>query len=260
MIVAWAITLSNHPRSISGVFHSFGDWSYATYLVHVPVILAVYRLASAVAPSPFLWLAAIGTTFVASAAIGPFDVTLYRRLKRAVDRLSRRKQITFCAGFLVLTMAVVWAASTETFATTEAAELVASSLEDVRSSQAAELDRVLSRQGYANSLRIEGKIDAIRNKDREFSISGWAADLDNVYTRPIVLAIHKGKVLVAATPTLFRSDVLARLGLTHPWGPAAFVSHLAPGRCSPDLPITFVAVNLSRKKYRAIETRDCPKK
>lgn len=258
MIVAWAITLSNHPRSVSRVFHSFGDWSYATYLVHVPVILAVYRLASAVAPSPFLWLAAIGITLVASAAIGPFDVTLYRRLKRAVDRLSRRKQMTFCAAFLVLTMAVVWAASTETSATTEAAELVASWLKGVPSSQAEELDRVLAGHGYANSPRIEGGIDAIRNKDREFSISGWAADLDDVYTRPIVLAIHKAQVLVATKPALFRSDVLARLGLTHPWGPAAFVSRLAPGRCSPDLPITFVAVNVSRKKYRAIDTRDCP--
>jgi hypothetical protein len=166
--------------------------------------------------------------------------------------------MTFCAGFLVLTMAVVWAASTETSATTEAAELVASSLKDVRSSQAAELDRVLTGHDYANSLRIVGKIDAIRNKDREFSISGWAADLDDVFARPIVLAIYKGQVLVATTPTLFRSDVLARLGLTHPWGPAAFVSHLAPGRCSPDLPITFVAVNFSRKKYRAIDTRNCP--
>jgi exopolysaccharide production protein ExoZ len=258
MIVAWSTTLSNHTSSLSRVFHSFGDWSYATYLVHVPVILAVYRLASAIAPSPFLWLAAIGITLAASAAIGPFDVTLYRRLKRAVDQLSRGKQMTFCAGFLVLTMAVVWAGSTETSATTETAELVASSLKDAPS-PAAELDRVLAQHGYANSLRIVGKIDAIGSQDREFSISGWAADLDDVFTRPIVLAIHKNQVLVAIAPTLFRSDVLARLGLTHPWGPAAFVGRLAPGRCSADSPLTFVAVNLSRKKYRAIDARECPK-
>ena len=258
MIVAWAITLSTQPRSVSRVFHRLGDWSYATYLVHVPVILAVYRFASPVAPPPFLWLAAIGVALFASALLGPFDVTLYRRLKRAVDRLSRLTQVTFCAGFLVVTLAVVWAVSTEKSAETEAAELVAGPAKGALSTQAAELDRVMARRGYADSSEIEGKIDAIQNKDQQLSISGWAADLEDIFTRPTILAIQSGRVLFGATPALFRSDVMARLGLVHSWVRAAFVSRIAPGQCAPALPITFVAINVSRKRYRVIDARDCP--
>ena len=259
MIVAWATTLSNHPRSLSRVFHSLGDWSYATYLVHVPVILAVYRFASTAAPSPLVWLAAIGITLVASALIGPFDVTLYSRLKRAVDRQSPRKRIIFCVGFLALTLAVVWTVSAEGLAKSKAVELVAGLGEDALSLHVAELDQMMPRHGYANSLRIEGKIDAIRNKGQELRISGWAADLEDVLTRPIVLAIHDNQILVATTPALFRSDALAWLGLAHPWVPAAFVGSIAPDQCSDDLPITFVAINLSRKRYRVFDARDCPK-
>jgi exopolysaccharide production protein ExoZ len=256
MIVAWAITLPT--RSVSRLFHRFGDWSYATYLVHVPIILAVYRFVSAVAPSPFVWLAAVGVALFTSALIGPLDVMLYRRLKRGVDRLAPRRQMAICAGFLIATLAVLWSVSSEKSAEAEAAELMGGSAEGIHADQAAELDRVMARQGYANSSRIEGKIDPIQFRDGQLSISGWASDLDDGSTRPTILAIQRGRVLFVATPALFRSDVMTRLGLPHSWMPAAFTARIMPDQCSPASSVTFVAINLTQKTYRVIDTDDCP--
>lgn len=62
-----------------------GDWSYALYLVHVPVIMALDEKLPAAWPPALMWLLFLGTPLLAARVIGPADVWLYRRLKSAAD-------------------------------------------------------------------------------------------------------------------------------------------------------------------------------
>ena len=61
-----------------------GDWSYAIYLVHVPVILGVCKLLGG---SPTWLILAISSASVVlvSAAVGMLDLQIYYRLKTALD-------------------------------------------------------------------------------------------------------------------------------------------------------------------------------
>lgn len=81
-----------------------GDWSYAMYLVHVPVILATFKLMS---KSP-VWQQ-MGTSFIlvllASAAIGSLDVSGYYRLKRVLDQAPMGVRVAIAACFVILFLA-----------------------------------------------------------------------------------------------------------------------------------------------------------
>ncbi len=69
--------------SIGWAFERLGDYSYALYLIHVPVTLLVLNYVDA---SPLtLWVMCIGSVLVASIPIGMMDVMLYRRLRAHVD-------------------------------------------------------------------------------------------------------------------------------------------------------------------------------
>ncbi len=85
-----------------------GDWSYALYLVHVPVIVITYKLL----PPLNQWLllaAALVLPTVVSAVVGTIDLKLYGFLKGRLDRTDRQVQVVIATVFLVLFFeAAVW--------------------------------------------------------------------------------------------------------------------------------------------------------
>jgi exopolysaccharide production protein ExoZ len=78
-----------------------GDWSYAMYLVHVPVILATFKLMPGRPPALVVATAALAVVF-ASAIVGQIDTTVYYRLKRVVDRGPNVARIALATTFLVM--------------------------------------------------------------------------------------------------------------------------------------------------------------
>lgn len=77
-----------------------GDWSYAMYLLHVPVILGVLRLMPEAPLAVLLPTALICVLFV-SALMGQFDLALYTRLKRMADAGQKRVHMVAAAAFLL---------------------------------------------------------------------------------------------------------------------------------------------------------------
>ena len=63
-----------------------GDWSYALYLCHVPILLWMFRLAPASWSGLLLWSASIVLSLIAAAGFGSIDLAMYRRLKAWVDK------------------------------------------------------------------------------------------------------------------------------------------------------------------------------
>lgn len=83
-----------------------GDASYALYLCHVPVITILGALLGAAAPTPLVWVSWLVGSIGVALLLGPLDVALYRRLKRAIDaerpaRL-RAAALAFIAAFLAI--------------------------------------------------------------------------------------------------------------------------------------------------------------
>lgn len=81
-----------------------GDSSYALYLVHVPIILIVYRIG--VGPSGWQWLTAVVLSILVAVPLGLADVELYRRLRQATDRTRRAQRSalawTYVAAYTIL--------------------------------------------------------------------------------------------------------------------------------------------------------------
>jgi len=65
---------------------ALGDWSYALYLCHVPIIIALCHVMPVSVPTMQLWFAAVGIPIIACILIGKIDLAMYRALKFYIDR------------------------------------------------------------------------------------------------------------------------------------------------------------------------------
>lgn len=77
-----------------------GNWSYALYLVHVPVILGTFKLLNA--PPAILLTTAVVLAIVASAVLGTLDLASYRKLKGLCDKAHVKLHQTLAAAFVML--------------------------------------------------------------------------------------------------------------------------------------------------------------
>jgi exopolysaccharide production protein ExoZ len=109
LVVGWAAQRKAHaaPSADNGLLR-LGDWSYALYLCHVPVIQAVVQLwPTRLQELNPAWFAA-GAAFLLVLLFGPLDVALYRKLRSLADaahpRTIRVTVSAFLAAFLALTV------------------------------------------------------------------------------------------------------------------------------------------------------------
>jgi peptidoglycan/LPS O-acetylase OafA/YrhL len=83
------------PRRAVAGLSMFGDWSYALYLCHVPIILIVYRWWPSSTNVGMAWLIAVAAALIVAAGFGMLDVRTYRHLKSAVDNDSEERRRRF---------------------------------------------------------------------------------------------------------------------------------------------------------------------
>lgn len=86
------------------VLRRFGDWSYAMYLVHVPVILATTKLLSG-SPTWLIMTGGLAGVLLVSTVIGQMDVEAYRRLKYILDRGPGAVRVGLAIAFVAVFVA-----------------------------------------------------------------------------------------------------------------------------------------------------------
>lgn len=96
-----ALELRGRLSKVRSLRH-LGNWSYALYLIHVPVILGIIKLVTA--PSWVLAIASMVAAVAVSAVLGTLDVAGYSWLKRITDRSEDAHRIL--AGLFVLVFLV----------------------------------------------------------------------------------------------------------------------------------------------------------
>jgi len=84
---------------------ALGDWSYALYLIHVPVIRAMDATLPVTTPLLAQWSATVAAPIACAVAFGKVDLWLYRVLKRRVDRAEGLALLALTGAF-VAAMAV----------------------------------------------------------------------------------------------------------------------------------------------------------
>jgi peptidoglycan/LPS O-acetylase OafA/YrhL len=82
------------------VLRKLGDWSYVLYLVHVTVILGVFKLVNA--SSGVLLILATTVAILVSAVLGQLDLACYRKLKGLCDRATPRLHQGLAAAFITV--------------------------------------------------------------------------------------------------------------------------------------------------------------
>ncbi len=194
---------------------ALGDWSYALYLIHVPVIRAMDAMLPGTTPLLAQWSATVAAPIACAVAFGKVDLWLYRVLKRRVDRAGAPVLLGLTAVFLTAALLLGGAAHWRAIEARRASEKlgplaarVVAALGEDRSDMAAAAEHIgLTRDpnliGYFNN-------NALRPPEAQF-LQGWAGDA-GFSARPVDVLIFQCGAFLGAPPVgEDRPDVAAVL-------------------------------------------------
>ncbi len=111
LVISYNATEAEVNGRLARLADRYGDWSYALYLCHVPLMVAIY-LKSPPLPNGVLWMLAILIPLTVAAPFGMLDLFLYKRLKLWADQTSRIVRVSlsglYTLSFLLLAGWAAW--------------------------------------------------------------------------------------------------------------------------------------------------------
>ena len=242
LLVAYAVHVSaTQPAKPIRPLVALGDWSYALYLCHVPIIMALCHVMPASVPTMQLWFAAVGIPIIACILFGKIDLAMYRALKVRVDRAGRRSLLLLAVAFVGMMLVFsgyVYAKMVRAHIANEKMAPMGAKIETLVSgaSDAAALGRAVEQAGFSADDALKGHFDAIYRGQDGIRVQGWAVDTskDNGGARAVrVLVFHCGRSLGLANLGDSRPDVASALGVSD--GHSGFnVSLREPRPCGAD--------------------------
>ncbi len=193
---------------------ALGDWSYALYLCHVPVIMALCIAMPKSVPLMQLWFAAIGIPIAVSIVFGKIDLKMYRILKSVVDRSARPVRVTVCAIFLGSMLVVgifTYVRDIQSrHATSRSAPLASKILSTINSDQS-NADAAALTAGLQKDDTLRGYFNGLYWSAGSVQIAGWTGDTTISRRQVKVLFFDCNKYLGVAEPVEHRPDVAAVL-------------------------------------------------
>jgi peptidoglycan/LPS O-acetylase OafA/YrhL len=193
-----------------------GDYSYALYLCHVPVIKLVYLKLPQVSSTSAL-VSAISLSLLVAAGLGVIDLRLYRVLKGGIDRASGRVRQVAAAIFVGAFCAVTLYSSYVHMAEARLNRMRAGILQSITSRQsinnAADAAAAAAAAGFVPAEEILGHLDKMQwGAKGGLHLSGWIADRSEGATTPflVVFAGRQASIIQVDHP---RNDVAEALNL-----------------------------------------------
>jgi len=202
---------------------ALGDWSYALYLCHVPIIMALCHVMPGTVPTMQLWFAAVAIPIIVCIVMGKIDLAMYRVLKVRVDRASRRTLLLFAVAFVGIMLVSsghgYFKMARAHMANEKLAPLAAKiEASEGGASDAAALARAVEQAGYHVDEALKGHFDAIYRGQDEIRVQGWALDTlkgDGAARAVQVLVFHCGRSLGVANLGDSRPDVARVMGVSN---------------------------------------------
>lgn len=246
-LVGWAASQAQGSGR-SRVLGCLGDWSYAIYLVHVPILMAVGVFMPR-SDRLGIWTAMVVLTLIVAPLFGMGDIALHGRLRRVTDRWGRKAQasvlVAFAGGF-VGCMALSVAQRDKEAETFGAVTLVDGPVIET-----------LERAGYHQDDRLDGNLDSVARVGSLTYVSGWVADPQDLLNRTSMLLVV-GNTSTVAMPRSYRFDVAKVIGLARSVAPAAFRKAIPDAACLPAVAVRAVAISQKHKIYHALNAANCP--
>jgi exopolysaccharide production protein ExoZ len=186
---------------------SLGDWSYALYLIHVPIIRAMDATLPVATPLLAQWSATVAAPIACAVAFGKVDLGLYRVLKRRVDQ-ARAPVLLALTGAFVAAMALYGGAghwrAIEAWRTSERLAPVAARIVAALGQDKLDLQAAAERIGLTRDPSLLGYIDnVVERPPAEQFIQGWGGDA-GASARPVdVLMFQCGAFLGGLPPRGF---------------------------------------------------------
>lgn len=219
VLVVGAATVAKQitqDRPFGRVATLLGDWSYVLYLVHVPVILLVARYAPEGWSGPHLWAAAIVASVAVTSVLGPLDVALYRRLRRAVDRASGIGLRKGMAAYLAIFMGFAGFGVVDAVKESQwraRAEVALSAL-PADGWSAASIETVIAERGIALPNAVHGEVESFDRVSRKDAILGaWAFDPARSRQDLALAVFCDGRLAALDRPRRLRPQLAAQPGL-----------------------------------------------
>jgi exopolysaccharide production protein ExoZ len=196
---------------------TLGEWSYALYLCHVPVIRAVNAVwPDWLAPWGAAWLG-LAASLVAASIFGPIDVALYRKGRQWVDHAPPRRTRLTISVFVLAFLGVTTYGSVTSVLDTIQNRNVRNTLNQLgrpalRSPEAATARVAELGIGLASSFR--GAFERIDHvADGRAVLRGWAFDGQDLSDAIMVRAFCRGRgIPVERVSRRLRPDVAETLG------------------------------------------------
>jgi exopolysaccharide production protein ExoZ len=184
-------------------FAALGDWSYALYLIHVPIIRAMDATLPVTTPLLAEWSATVAAPIACAVAFGKVDLWLYRVLKRRVDRVGGLVLLALTGAF-VAAMALFGGAghwrAIEAWRTSERLAPVAARVVAALGQDKLDLAAGAEHIGLTRDSSLLGYIDsAVERPAGGQFIQGWAGD-SGPSARPVDLLMFQCGVFLGAAP------------------------------------------------------------
>ena len=202
---------------------ALGDWSYALYLCHVPIIRGLCSIMPDSVPTMQLWFAAVGVPIIVCILVGKIDLAMYRILKVYVDQAGRRTLLALAVLFVGMMLAF----SGYTYAKMAQAHMANGRMAPLGAkieaslggaSDAAALAQAVERQGYRVDDALKGYFDAIYAAQDGVRVQGWAVDAKKgggAERAVQVLVFRCGRYLGLANLSESRPDVAKVWGVSN---------------------------------------------
>ncbi len=221
------------------------DYSYALYLVHVPVILAVYTL-SGLAPPAVLWPLGVVASLLVAALAGQAEVSLYRRSKHLITNTNIWAVRAFVLLYLCIFLSVSVSASLLPLDAAVRARQTNAAVALIRDASPPATDSVsaLEKAGFVRSQTLLGNVEQERWDGPTLTLSGWSVDYDRRHPSPFaVVAYQGGRFLTAVVTGESRPDV-RRAYHSARYGGFAFTGKAA---CLPGIHVDVFAVTADKR-------------
>ncbi len=110
MVVSNVPSASRGRNPVAWLADRYGDWSYALYLCHAPLVVVVY-LKHPPFPNWMLWALAVSIPLAVAIPYGSLDLALYRITKRWVDTTAEAARVSFACAYAFFFVGVAATAS-----------------------------------------------------------------------------------------------------------------------------------------------------
>jgi hypothetical protein len=246
-LVGWVASLAQRGNR-SPVMSRLGDWSYAIYLVHVPVLVTVGTLATGLRGIE-LWAGMILLVLAVSPLFGLADITLHSRLRRAADGWRRvmlaSVLVVFAGGFIACMILSVAQRHEE-----------AAAIGPITSGGRAVVE-TLEQAGWHQNVQLAGALEPLARAGGLTYLSGWVNDPHNLLNWTSMLLLI-GSTSTVAVPRSYRFDVIRAFRSAKSMAPTAFRKAIPDAVCPPGMAVHAVAISLSAKVFHTLNTVDCP--